>query len=394
MEDLYEIREKKYKENGEAIVSKDNCNIILKKRASGVVYCPSMKEKSPGAMYPRVIELQHNGDANGTLLATCEQYTHGTPVFPIFRSTDGGNSWSRYSQVEDAQLGWGARFQPHLFELPVKCGILEAGTILCAGNFIPNDMSKTILHIYKSNDLGKTWTFMSEIARGGEAHVDPDSRSDKTRPVWEPYLFMTDKQELICYYSDEGYYHSKDCNQLLLHRVSKDGGFTFGEPVLDIAIPDKVKRPGMPVVAKLPNNKYIMVYEIVNVDGIPVFFRISEDGENWGDPAFLGHPVCAMDGTYVSGTPYVTWVNRGGKNGTILVTGRGFGYMMANSNLGNGFWEKIPCPVESDISCNGANYSQCMIPIEGGKSLLSLCPTQLYPQLCQIAYAISDIYTV
>lgn len=386
------IRETKFTDNGGFKVSKDNCNIILKTRNSGVVYCPKMDEASPGAMYPRVIELQHNGEANGTLLATFEQYTHGMPVFPIFRSTDGGLRWSLFSQVEDTELGWGARFQPQLFELPVKCGDLEAGTILCAGNMIPQDRSKTAIHLYKSSDAGKTWEFMSEIARGGMADTDPDSTSDETRPVWEPYFYMNSSNELVCYYSDEGYFHSDNCNQLLLHKTSKDGGYTWGDVVIDIAMPDKAKRPGMPIVTKLPNGKYLMVYEIVNVEGIPVFFRYSDDAEDWGDPAFLGHPVVAMDGTYISGTPFVTWINRGGENGTILVSGRGFDYMLANSNLGEGFWEKIPTPVKADLECVGVNYSQTMIPIQGGKQLLSLCPTQVNPDLSMIAYAISDIF--
>ena len=71
------------------------------------------------------------------------------------------------------------------------------------------------------------------------------------------------------YYSDEGHFESKNCNQLLLHKVSKDGGYTWSEARIDIAMPDKEKRPGMPIVAKLPNGKYIMVYEVVNLDGIP-----------------------------------------------------------------------------------------------------------------------------
>lgn len=127
---MSDIRKTLYEPNGGPITNKDACNIMIKKRYSGVVYCPSMDERSPGAMYPRAILLEHNGEENGTILATFEQYTFHKPVFTIFESTDGGLHWKVRSTVEDTQLGFGMRYQPHLFELPVKCGELEAGTIL------------------------------------------------------------------------------------------------------------------------------------------------------------------------------------------------------------------------------------------------------------------------
>ena len=81
-------------------------------------------ERRPGAMYPRCICLAHNGEKNGTLLATFECYSHGTPVFPIYESNDDGESWHRLSEIRDEEKGFGCRFQPHLLELPVTCGCL------------------------------------------------------------------------------------------------------------------------------------------------------------------------------------------------------------------------------------------------------------------------------
>ncbi len=46
----------------------------------------------------------------------------------------------------------------------------------------------------------------------------------------------------------------------------------------------------MAVTAKLPNGKYIMVYEVVGIEHNPVYFRCSDNGDNWGDPAVPGHP--------------------------------------------------------------------------------------------------------
>lgn len=41
-------------------------------------------------------------------------------------------------------------------------------------------------------------------------------------------------------------------NQLLAHKVSPDGGRTWGEEKIDVAFPGGRLRPGMPVVAALP----------------------------------------------------------------------------------------------------------------------------------------------
>ncbi|WP_319354968.1 hypothetical protein [Streptomyces ipomoeae] len=87
-------------------------------RTAQTLYTPPSDAPAPGSLYARGLRLRYNGSANGTLLATFEQYTNGIPVFPIYRSTDNGNSWSKISEVADTQNGWGMRWQPELFELP------------------------------------------------------------------------------------------------------------------------------------------------------------------------------------------------------------------------------------------------------------------------------------
>lgn len=75
-----------YEENGGFCLTKEECGILLRKKKSSVVYCPGEGERAPGAMYPRCICLSHNGEKNGTLLATFECYTYSTPTFPIYES--------------------------------------------------------------------------------------------------------------------------------------------------------------------------------------------------------------------------------------------------------------------------------------------------------------------
>lgn len=78
----YSVHDTLYEENGNFRLTKEECGILLEKKKSSVVYCPKEDERRPGAMYPRCICLAHNGEKNGTLLATFECYSHETPVFP------------------------------------------------------------------------------------------------------------------------------------------------------------------------------------------------------------------------------------------------------------------------------------------------------------------------
>lgn len=387
----YSVHDTLYEENGNFRLTKEECGILLKKKKSSVVYCPKEDERRPGAMYPRCICLAHNGEKNGTLLATFECYSHETPVFPIYESNDDGESWHRLSEIRDEEKGFGCRFQPHLLELPVTCGTVEEGTILCAGNIIPSDFSSSCLHLYQSTDCGKTWSFLSEIVSGRHAVVDP-REPDANRPVWEPFLTVTPDGKLICFYSDERRAAGSGYNQLLAHKVSPDGGRTWGEEKIDVAFPGGRLRPGMPVVAALPRGRFIMVYEMVNQDKIPVYFRISDSIEDWGDRDFMGNPVCAADGSYLTGTPYVSWIPQGGPEGTILVTGRGFSHIMANSRMGEGFFVKLDSLVDIDNTCGFAGYSQCILPLHGGKQMLNLCPRQISGELALIEAAVADVY--
>ncbi len=365
-------------------------NILLKKRWGSTVYCPKPDERRPGSMYPRAIVLEHNGEKNGTILATFECYTNDEPVFPIYESTDDARSWSLKSEVRDTQLGYGCRFQPHLFEMPCDSGALKEGTILCAGNIIPNTFTSTALHLYKSEDAGETWSFVSEIISGGMAHVD--DREAGSRPVWEPFIITDPEGKLYIYYSDERYANSLKYNQLLAHKYSVDGGLTWSEEKFDVAFADGIQRPGMPIVAALPGGKYVYVYENVNVEKIPVLFRISEDLDDWGEPGFPGNPVIAKDGRYLTGTPYVTWIPQGGEEGTILVTGRGFGQIFANSHGGRGFWEPMETLIPIDNSFGFTGYSQCLVPLHGGRQILSLCPVEISEKLAMIRAAVADVY--
>jgi hypothetical protein len=157
-----------------------------------VLYQPPAGAREYGALYPKTVQLQHKGADNGTILATFEQPTT-TPVFPIYRSTDNGATWNQISSVTDTVNGWGNRNGAFLYELPQQVGNMPAGTVLCVGLSAPADKSAERMEVYKSNDAGRTWSYVSRIASSG---------GYTTTPIWEPFVLVANNK-LIVYYSDE-----------------------------------------------------------------------------------------------------------------------------------------------------------------------------------------------
>lgn len=121
------------------------------------IFDPPKNYTIPRTLYARTLLLEGDSEDDYTLLATWENYLPNNdsfPYFPIFQSLDGGETWSERSRVYDQVNGWGLRYQPFLYELPEAFGGYDAGTILLAGNSIPQDLSKTQIDLYASTDKG------------------------------------------------------------------------------------------------------------------------------------------------------------------------------------------------------------------------------------------------
>jgi hypothetical protein len=304
-----------------------------------VVFTPPSNYNDPRVLYARSAQL-----ADGTLLATWENYSPEPPkvYFPIYQSKDGGYTWKELSRVQDTQNNWGLRYQPFLHVLQKDMGGYKKGAVLLAGSSIPTDLSKTQLELYASADSGVTWKFVSHMAAGGEALPN-----NGLTPVWEPFL-MEHKDTLIHYYSDQR--ANTTHGQKMVHQTTKDLK-TWGPVVDDVAYPKYTDRPGMPTVALLPNGKYIMTYEYGGGPAIntsyqfPVYYKIASDPEKFG-PA-TGISLKSTDGTVPSGSPYVVWSPVGGKNGTIIVSAHSGGQIFINKGLGEGPWVKVETPEAS-----------------------------------------------
>jgi len=141
--------------------------------------------------YPRLTEL-----ADGTILAT-GGLNSNPDVFPIFSSSDGGATWKWLSNLTDQVNGLGMNAQPAIAELPYAVGKWPAGTVLASGNSwsgIPRNATgvpantgrnsnATIIDLYASTDKGKTWKFVSNVARGS----GPSTRNG-VPCIWEPFI--------------------------------------------------------------------------------------------------------------------------------------------------------------------------------------------------------------
>lgn len=266
--------------------------------------------------------MRHNASHNGRILGTFESHNNvdgNKPAFPIYKSDDSGASWNFVTNIDDVQFGLGNRFQPALFELPQATGGLAAGTILLVGNVIPNDLSSTRLVMYKSTDAGASWSFVSTIDTGGPAVYDP-SPTSTTTAIWEPSLMVDSAGGLVVYYSDERQ-KAAHILQAVVERVSTDGGQTWGSLSNIVAVADTNTRPGMMSVVKLPNGSYFGAFEVVGQTDVPVYAKRSTDGVNWGTASNLGTKLQTANGTFLFGSPYLQWLPVGGTNGTLFVAG-------------------------------------------------------------------------
>ncbi|HEX2927808.1 MAG TPA: fibronectin type III domain-containing protein [Ruminiclostridium sp.] len=295
------------------------------------VYTSPAGTLAPGTLYPRAMQT-----SDGKLYATWESYTTGVSKFPIFQSSDNGVSWTKVGDVEDTHKGVGMRWEPALFELPQQIGDMPKGTLLAAGLVLPYDRSFCEIDLYKSNDEGKNWTYVSTIAEGKKAFPGDD-------PVWEPF-FLVHNDKLICYYSDE---RDPAHNQKLVHQTTTDG-VNWGPVVDDVADPVASQRPGMATVAQMPDGKFIMTYEIM---GTPsgAYYKISDDPENFNPT----QPGTCFDPK--GSGPYVVNLN-----GTIILSSGGNNNLYINTNSGIGDWEQISSPI-------GACYSRCLVPLQNGR---------------------------
>lgn len=321
--------------------------------------------RAAGTTYAKNIVLKYSGSSNGTQLVTFDQLVlvNGKQVYPIYRSTDDGATWSHVTDVvpNNDFPALARTAQPFLYELPQQVGSLPAGTILLSGMIMPTDRSSSRLVVYKSTDHGSSWSYLSTIDTGGPATYDPTPTSTTTT-VWEPSLIVDGNGKLAAYFSDERQ-KANGVLQAVSYRESSDGGLTWGAEGNVSAPTNSSDRPGMITVTKLPDGRYLATFEVVNRPSqsnntAPVYFKISPDGVNWSPTTSIGTQITLANGRGIGSSPYVKWVPTGGPKGMVVVASKwgldasgnisGGEDFYVNYNLGAGPWERLPMAVTYD----------------------------------------------
>ncbi len=292
-------------DKGTAVLDNGKC---VKTLYTSVIHASTESVKWP--TYERILQLQHNGENNGVLFATGQWAGRD---YPIYRSDDDGKSWRLITTVSE-QLKpsneYVASWQPHIYELPNQVGEMPEGTLLLAGCTRDNNVEKeTLMCIWRSYDLGKTWEEFTVV----------DSGNGAKDGMYEPFLICDEDGSLVCFYSDETEV-SNVGGQRLVFKVSKDG-VNWGEKQYCVAPANKALRPGMVTVAKMGEHGYVLCYEMIEELGGPVYVKTSDSLTDW-DPLDKGTGVTGTNGEFTGCTPYCTWTPAGGEYGTIIAAGR------------------------------------------------------------------------
>ncbi len=178
---------------------------------------------------------------------------------------------------------------------------LSNGVVLLTGRSLIDGQSYH-LPVYRSVDRGRTWQATSQVDTSEVAKGIAGSRG-----LWEPFLFQLPDGKVSVIYSNEkleGY------SQVLSQKTSTDGGQTWGPEtrIVEEAGGGKL-RPGMGVVNRLNDGKFLLVYEVVGLGKGIVHYKLSQDGISW--PPALGSPIPGHEAA-----PYVIVLT----DGRILLT--------------------------------------------------------------------------
>lgn len=335
---------------------------------------------APGIGFASAVRLAHqpDGRSDGRMLLVFEPSEAGG--IPLYESGDDGDSWRKVGEVVDRAHGdphrWQLRWQPHLSELARDSGGLAAGTLLLAANSTGrNDQGQVVrqdLQLYASGDGGRQWEYRGSIVQGGG---QPSDRLNQG--VWEPYIVVLEDGRMVAFYSSEQHKH-EGFNQLLAHKVSLDGGRTWGDETVDVAFPGGVERPGMAVVERVPGRGYAMVYE--NIDGErngQVYMKFSHDGLDWGAPAARGVAIGTASGAWPAACPSVRWLPGETGQGVLLVAAQRAGgggdaggrTFYRNDDGGRGPWWETVAPVQKLTGNIHAGWTQAMVVRGDGRLL-------------------------
>ena len=338
--------------------------------------------------YPRVVRLSQGANA-GRLLASFDVGRAGA----IYESADNGKTWQHLADVAEATPP--GMCCSGLYEVPQTIGATPAGALFWATSVGTDRGGRgpCSIRLHRSLDGGRSWSYFSTPVKGFIG-------------LWEAEFGLGAQGQLVVYYSSEEH-KAEGYNQLLAHKVSTDGGVTWGPETIDVGKADGQLRPGMAVVRRLPSGQYLMSYELCG-QGCDAYLRTSPDGVTWGDPVSAGTRIESVDGHHFAHAPTVAWApQKGNLNGQLLAIGQlllnntdnavasnnGRVYMV-NTQNGQGPWTEVPAPVPvpdaKDNPC--PNYSSQLLPGADGLTVLEIA-LNFVDGTCQAFYQTAPLPT-
>lgn len=162
---------------------------------------------------------------------------------------------------------------------------LPGGILLLTGRSLVDGASYQ-LPVWRSADRGRTWSELSMIDRS-----EGPPGTMKGRGLWEPHFYPLADGRLAVAYANESHSAAKPSySQVCSVRISPDHGKSWGDEIRLAEEPGGGNlRPGMPVVTRMDDGRFIAVYEVVGIGDADVYMKISRDGVRW--PPGLGTPV-------------------------------------------------------------------------------------------------------
>ncbi|MBP2380860.1 sialidase family protein [Brachybacterium sacelli] len=330
-------------------------------------------------LYPRVIRLAHQGEADDRLLASVVSFDGPSGYGAIWESTDGGATFAQISSVSDQATETGEGLCcATLYELPRAVGDLPAGTLLWSASVGADVAERRMsIRIWASTDVGRSW---ERIAITAVAENDGG--------LWEPEFAVTDDDTLVLWFCDEtdGDNHS----QKIVQQTSTDAlTWTDREPIVELE--DPAARPGMPNVRRLCTGQWAMSYEICGPQDLcRTYLRTTDDPRRWGAVTSRDPLIQAADGTEPRHTPTLTI----DEDGSVLLgsqmhytadgavaTDNGQVVLRTHdrSLQGKVHWvtEPAPVPVEDPWNNYCPNYSPTFVRTGTGHLLeITSAPTQ------------------
>jgi hypothetical protein len=214
---------------------------------------------------------------------------------------------------------------------------LPNGHLLMAGRSVRWQESYFIC-VWSSGDGGLVWRLLSEPDKN---EGSPGSLGNPDKGMYEPHFCLLDDGSLALFYANEKHVvENPSYSQIISERLSHDEGKTWGPEKWVAWDPRKPSdRPGMPVITKMANGQYLVVFEVVGSHSAGIFCKTSGDGKTWN--AGIGNAIPGQ-----AGGPYVISLT----DGRIIVTSN-TGNVSLSDNYG-GTWHLNSTPAWGDGTIN------------------------------------------